>query len=58
MEKSCDNCLFYVDAMPDVVICVAGKHVKEYAYMKKNCKKFLENTTENAKEQLKKLKEF
>ena len=57
MEKSCETCLFYVDAMPHIVICIAGKRIKEYAYMKKNCKKWLENTTKNAEEQLEKLKE-
>lgn len=57
MEKSCDTCLFYVDAMPHLIICIAGKHVKEYVYMKHNCKKWVENTTQNAKEQLEKLKD-
>lgn len=53
MEKSCDTCLFYVDAMPDLVICVAGKHVKEYTQVKTDCKRWIEDTAENAKDQLK-----
>ena len=57
MEKSCDTCLFYVDAMPDLIICIAGKRTKEYIYMKNDCKKWVENTAANAKEQLEKLKQ-
>lgn len=53
--KSCDNCLFYVDAMPDIVICVGHKRVKEYSYIKENCKYWVENTPENATMELKKL---
>ena len=56
MKKYCENCLFYVDAMPHEVICVGGKHTKSYAQIKTNCKKWVEDTAENAKEQLKLLK--
>ena len=56
-NKSCDTCLFYVDSMPDVIICIGGKHVKEYGEMKTNCKKWVENTPKNAKEQLALIKE-
>lgn len=56
LEKSCDTCLFYVDAMPDVIICIGGKRVKEYGEMKTNCKNWV-NTPENAKKELKKIKE-
>lgn len=56
MEKCCENCLFYVDAMPHLVICIAGKHIKEYAQTKTNCKKWVENNPLNAKEELKKIK--
>lgn len=55
--KSCDTCLFYVDAMPDVVICIVGKRIKEYYEIKTNCKKWVENTPENARKELKKLKD-
>lgn len=54
--KSCDNCLFYVDALPDIVICVGHKRVKEYSCIKENCKYWVENTPENADRELKKLK--
>ena len=53
--KSCDNCLFYIDAMPDIVICVGHKRVKEYSCIKENCKYWVEDTPENAKRELKKL---
>lgn len=53
--KSCDNCLFYVDALPGIVICVGHKRVKEYSYIKENCKYWVENTPENATMELKKL---
>lgn len=55
-ERTCETCLFYVDAMPHIVICIAGKRVKEYLQTKTNCKKWIENTTKNAKEQLKLIK--
>ena len=54
--KNCENCLFYVDAMPDYVICVAGKMIKDYARIKHNCKKWVENTPENAEKELKSMK--
>jgi len=57
MKNSCKTCLFYVDAMPYIVICVAGKRSKEYLRPKNNCKKWVENTAHNAKEQLKLIKE-
>lgn len=56
MEKSCDTCLFYVDSMPDVIICIGGKRIKEYANMKHNCKNWVENTPENAEKELKKIR--
>lgn len=56
-EKSCDTCLFYIDAMPHVVICIGGKRVKKYGEMKTNCEKWVENTPENAKKELKRIKE-
>ncbi len=52
--KTCEDCLFYVDSMPDVVICVGHKRVKEYAKIQKKCKVWVENTPENAKEWLRK----
>ena len=55
-EKSCDTCLFYIDSMPDVIICIGGKHVKEYGEMKTNCKKWVENTPENAKREMERIK--
>ena len=55
-NKSCDTCLFYVDSMPDVIICIGGKRVKEFVNMKHNCKKWVENTPKNAKEQLELIK--
>ena len=51
--KGCDNCLFYVDAMPDNVICIAGKRIKEYSRIQHNCKKWVENTPDNAERWLK-----
>ena len=57
VEKSCETCLFYVDAMPDVIICIRYKRIKEFANMKHNCKRWVENTPENAKRELKKIKE-
>ena len=56
-EKSCDTCLFYIDSMPDVIICIGGKHIKEYVNMKHNCKKWMENTPENAERVLKKIRQ-
>lgn len=56
MEKTCDNCLFYVDAMPHVIICVGSKRTKTYPEMRKNCKKWVENTASNAKIQLELIK--
>jgi hypothetical protein len=41
--------------MPHVIICIGGKHIKEYVNMKHNCKKWMENTPENAERELKKL---
>lgn len=55
--KTCEDCLFYVDSMPDVVICIVGKRIKEYSEIKTNCKKWVENTPENARKELKKLKD-
>lgn len=55
--KTCENCLFYVDAMPHEVICVEWKKTKSYAMMKTNCKRWVENTKDNANEWLKKHKE-
>lgn len=55
--KTCEDCLFYVDSMPDVVICIGGKHIKEYSEIKTNCKKWVENTPENASKELKKFKD-
>lgn len=55
-EKSCDTCLFYVNAMPNVIICIGGKRTKEYSEMKTNCKKWVEDTPKNAKEQLELIK--
>lgn len=57
MDKSCDTCLFSNFAMPHIVICLAGEHIKEYMHVKNNCKRWLENTASNAKEQLKLLKQ-
>ena len=57
MEKSGDTCLFYINSMPDVIICIGGKHIKEYVNMKHNCKKWMENTPENAERELKKIKQ-
>lgn len=54
--KSCDNCLFYVDALPDIVICVAPKRGKGYSCIKENCKYWVEDTPKNAERELKKLK--
>ena len=51
---SCENCLFYVDAMPHEVICIGHKRIKSYPKIQKNCKRWIENTPENAKEWLKK----
>ena len=56
-EKSCDTFLFYIDSMPDVIICIGWKHIKEYVNMKHNCKKWMENTPENAERELKKIKQ-
>ena len=55
-KKSCDTCLFYVDSMPHLVICIAGKRIKEYTEIKMNCKKWVEDTPENAERELKKIK--
>lgn len=55
--ETCENCLFYVDAMPDEVICVAWKKTKSYAMMKTNCKRWVEDTQDNANKWLKKYKE-
>lgn len=56
-KKSCDTCLFYVDSMPDVIICIGGKRIKEFVRMKHNCRNWVKNTTENAREQLKRIKQ-
>lgn len=56
-EKSCDTCLFYVGSMPHVVICIGGKRVKEYGEIKTDCKHWVKDTPENAKRELKKIKE-
>ena len=56
IEKSCDTCLFYIDSMPDVIICIGGTRIKEYVNMKHNCKNYVENTAENARQELKKLR--
>ena len=53
--NNCENCLFYVDAMPSCVICVAGKRIKEYMRIQHDCKKWVENTTENAEKELKQM---
>lgn len=57
MDKSCDTCLFSNFAMPHIIICVAGKRIKEYQQGKTNCKLWQENTAANAKKQLKLLKQ-
>lgn len=46
--RECDNCLFYVDAMPKTVICIGQRRIKEYARKKKDCKFWVENTPDNA----------
>ncbi len=53
--KKGENCLFYVDAMPSRVICVASKRIKEYARIQHNCKKWVKNTPENADKVLKQM---
>lgn len=57
MEKTCENCLFDVSPYPNLVVCIAGKRTREYYEIKTDCKRWKENTVENAKEQLKLLKE-
>lgn len=54
--KGCGTCLFYANPFPDNFICVAGKRIKTYIREKKNCKKWVEDTPENAEIELKKLK--
>ena len=54
--KSCENCLFYVDAMPHEIICIGHKRIKSYAQMQENCKYWVENTPTNAEKELKKYK--
>lgn len=54
--RSCENCLFYVDVMPSTVICLGHKRIKEFARIKTNCDKWLENTKENATIVLNKIK--
>lgn len=53
MKGACESCLFYIDALPDTVICIGGKRTKEYVWTKTNCKKWVENTPENADKYLK-----
>ena len=54
--NDCTNCLFYVDKLNDVVVCIASKRIKAYANKIKNCKKWVEDTQENAEKELKKIK--
>lgn len=48
MNNSCENCLFYVDVMPDGIICIGGKRTKKISQIKTNCEIWVENTPENA----------
>ena len=41
--------------MPDTIICVGHKRVKEYAKIQKNCKYWVKNTKENATKKLKEI---
>jgi hypothetical protein len=41
--------------MPSRVICIASKRIKEYARIQHNCKKWVENTPDNADKVLKQM---
>ena len=53
--KNCENCLFFVNPMPDTIICIRGKRIKELNNKKTNCKNWVENTCENAEKEFKKM---
>lgn len=42
--------------MPDTIICIRGKRIKELNNKKNNCKNWVENTPENAEKELKSMK--
>ena len=39
--------------MPDTIICIRGKRIKELNNKKNNCKNWVENTRENAEKEFK-----
>ena len=43
--------------MPDTIICIRGKRIKELNNKKTNCKNWVENTCENAEKEFKKMEE-
>lgn len=53
--KECDNCLFFVNPMPDTIICIRGKRIKKLENEKTDCKNWVENTCENAEKEFKKM---
>ena len=53
--KECDNCLFFVNPMPDTIICIGGKRIKELNNKKTKCKNWVENTPENAEKEFRKM---
>jgi hypothetical protein len=44
-----------VNPMPDTIICIRGKRIKELNNKKTNCKNWAENTPENAEKEFKKM---
>ena len=55
--RNCESCLFYVDAMPNLIVCIGGTGIKTYASVRTKCRKWVENTPENADELLKLLED-
>lgn len=41
--------------MPDTIICIRGKRIKELNNKKTNCKNWVEDTFENAEKEFKKM---
>lgn len=55
--SSCENCLFFVEPYPSLMQCIGGRGIYELKSIKTDCKRWVEDTKENAVEWLKKHKE-
>lgn len=57
MNRTCENCLFFVEPYSTLMLCIGGRGTYELKNVKTDCKRWVEDTKENAEEWLKRHKE-